>query len=48
MPVTLVEAKNNTQDDVDVAVIDEFRKESEILDSSSSTTSSTRPAAATP
>ncbi|MEV7991567.1 major capsid protein [Streptomyces sp. NPDC086077] len=33
MPVTLAEAKNNTQDDLDVAVIDEFRKESAILDS---------------
>ncbi|MFD5901723.1 major capsid protein [Streptomyces microflavus] len=33
MPVTLAEAKNNAQDDVDVAVIDEFRKESAILDS---------------
>ncbi|MCG7524936.1 phage capsid protein [Streptomyces sp. OfavH-34-F] len=33
MPVTLDEAKNNVQDDIDVAVIDEFRKESAILDS---------------
>ncbi|MEU4986579.1 major capsid protein [Streptomyces sp. NPDC021969] len=33
MPVTLTEAKNNAQDDIDVAVIDEFRKESAILDS---------------
>ncbi|WP_430600328.1 major capsid protein [Brevibacterium sp. K72] len=33
MPVTLVEAKNNTQEDYDPAVIDEFRKESSILDS---------------
>jgi hypothetical protein len=33
MPVTLAEAKNNAQDDIDVAVIDEFRKESAILDS---------------
>lgn len=32
MPVTLVEAKNNAQDDLDVQVIDEFRKESAILD----------------
>lgn len=32
MAVTLAEAKNNCQDDVDVAVIDEFRKESVILD----------------
>jgi hypothetical protein len=32
MPVTLAEAKNNAVDDVDVAVIDEFRKESAILD----------------
>ncbi|WP_053913663.1 major capsid protein [Streptomyces sp. TP-A0875] len=32
MPVTLAEAKNNTTDDVDVQVIDEFRKESAILD----------------
>lgn len=32
MPVTLAEAKNNTQDAVDLAVIDEFRKESTILD----------------
>jgi len=33
MPVTLAEAKNNAQADIDVAVIDEFRKESVILDS---------------
>ncbi|WP_406412072.1 phage capsid protein [Streptomyces halstedii] len=33
MPVTLAEAKNNTQEDLDVQVIDEFRKESAILDS---------------
>jgi hypothetical protein len=33
MPVTLAEAKNNTQDAVDLEVIDEFRKESVILDS---------------
>ncbi|WP_282792083.1 major capsid protein [Streptomyces sp. CC224B] len=33
MPVTLAEAKNNAQDDIDVAVIDEFRKESAVLDS---------------
>ncbi|MGC5343650.1 major capsid protein [Streptomyces sp. DT171] len=32
MAVTLAEAKNNTTDDVDVQVIDEFRKESAILD----------------
>lgn len=32
MPVTLVEAKKNAQTDYDPAVIDEFRKESEILD----------------
>jgi hypothetical protein len=32
MPVTLEEAKNNVQDDIDVSVIDEFRKESVILD----------------
>lgn len=32
MPVTLEEAKRNTTDDVDLAVIDEFRKESTILD----------------
>lgn len=31
--VTLAEAKKNVTDDVDVAVIDEFRKESTILDS---------------
>lgn len=33
MPVTLAEAKNNTQEDYDPAVIDEFRKESAVLDS---------------
>ncbi|MGW0756135.1 major capsid protein [Streptomyces sp. NPDC002814] len=33
MPVTLDEAKNNATDDVDVTVIDEFRKESVLLDS---------------
>lgn len=33
MPVTLAEAKNNTTDKVSLAVIDEFRKESTILDS---------------
>ncbi|MFE4057406.1 major capsid protein [Streptomyces sp. NPDC059096] len=33
MPVTLDEAKNNATDDVDVQVIDEFRKESVLLDS---------------
>jgi hypothetical protein len=32
MPVTLEEAKNNAVDDIDVSVIDEFRKESAILD----------------
>ncbi|MEV4036375.1 major capsid protein [Streptomyces umbrinus] len=32
MAVTLAEAKNNATDDVDVMVIDEFRKESAILD----------------
>ncbi|MER7726394.1 major capsid protein [Streptomyces sp. NPDC096323] len=32
MAVTLAEAKNNTQDDIDVMVIDEFRKESAVLD----------------
>lgn len=32
MPVSLAEAKNNATDDIDVAVIDEFRKESVILD----------------
>ncbi|MEV5289925.1 major capsid protein [Streptomyces sp. NPDC053741] len=32
MPVTLSEAKNNATDDVDVQVIDEFRKESAVLD----------------
>lgn len=33
MPVSLAEAKNNVQDDLDLMVIDEFRKESVILDS---------------
>ncbi|MEU9141982.1 major capsid protein [Streptomyces sp. NPDC048404] len=33
MPVTLDEAKQNATDDVDVTVIDEFRKESVLLDS---------------
>ena len=33
MPVTLAEASNNAQEDFDAAVIDEFRKESVILDS---------------
>ncbi|MFE4328726.1 major capsid protein [Streptomyces sp. NPDC056831] len=33
MPVTLAEAKNNAVDDINVQVIDEFRKESAILDS---------------
>lgn len=33
MAVTLAEAKNNTQEDYDPAVIDEFRKESAVLDS---------------
>lgn len=33
MAVTLSEAKNNTQQDYDPAVIDEFRKESAVLDS---------------
>lgn len=33
MAVTLAEAKNNTQEDYDPFVIDEFRKESAILDS---------------
>ncbi|MEU8989974.1 major capsid protein [Streptomyces sp. NPDC048558] len=33
MPVTLEEAKHNATDDVDVQVIDEFRKESVLLDS---------------
>lgn len=32
MAVTLAEAKNNAVDDIDVSVIDEFRKESAILD----------------
>lgn len=32
MPVSLAEAKNNAQEDLDVAVIDEFRKESVVLD----------------
>ncbi|APD18649.1 major capsid protein [Streptomyces phage Mojorita] len=33
MPITLAEAKTNAVDDIDVAVIDEFRKSSVILDS---------------
>ncbi|MFC8584220.1 major capsid protein [Streptomyces sp. NPDC057217] len=33
MPVTLAEASNNATDDLDVTVVDEFRKESTILDS---------------
>lgn len=33
MPITLSEAKNNCQDDFDPTVIDEFRKESAVLDS---------------
>lgn len=33
MAVTLAEAKNNAQTDLDVSVIDEFRKESGVLDS---------------
>ena len=33
MPVTLAEAALNTQDDVDRLVIDEFRKQSALLDS---------------
>ena len=33
MAVTLAEAKNNTLEDYDPMVIDEFRKNSEILDS---------------
>jgi hypothetical protein len=33
MPISLAEGKNNAQDDLDLAVIDEFRKESVILDS---------------
>ena len=33
MAVSLAEAKNNTQEDYDPAVIDEFRKESAVLDS---------------
>lgn len=33
MPISLAEAKNNAMEDLDVAVIDEFRKESVILDS---------------
>jgi hypothetical protein len=33
MGITLAEAKNNTQEDYDPMVIDEFRKNSEILDS---------------
>jgi hypothetical protein len=32
MAITLAEAQNNTQEDLDVSVIDEFRKESVILD----------------
>ncbi len=32
MPTSLAEAKNNTNDDYDASVIDEFRKESTILD----------------
>lgn len=32
MPVSLAEAKRNATDDVDLTVIDEFRKESDILD----------------
>ncbi|MFD9863475.1 major capsid protein [Streptomyces alboflavus] len=32
MPTSLAEARNNAQDDVDVNVIDEFRKSSDILD----------------
>jgi hypothetical protein len=32
MPVTLAEAKKNAQTDLDVAVIDEFRKETAVLD----------------
>jgi hypothetical protein len=32
MPVTLAQARLNTTDDVDLAVIDEFRKSSDILD----------------
>lgn len=33
MPVSLAEARNNALNDIDVAVIDEFRKESVLLDS---------------
>jgi hypothetical protein len=33
MPTSLAEARNNTNDDFDATVIDEFRKESTILDS---------------
>lgn len=33
MPVSLAESKNNAQNDYDPAVIDEFRKESAVLDS---------------
>lgn len=33
MPVSIAEAKKNATDDVDVAVIDEFRKESTVIDS---------------
>ncbi|MBT2466568.1 phage capsid protein [Streptomyces sp. ISL-66] len=32
MPTSLSEARNNAQDDIDVQVIDEFRKSSDILD----------------
>lgn len=32
MPVTLAEAQNNAQTDLDVSIIDEFRKSSDILD----------------
>ncbi|MEV6681377.1 major capsid protein [Streptomyces erythrochromogenes] len=32
MPTSLAEARNNAQDDLDVTVIDEFRKSSDILD----------------
>ena len=32
MPVTLEEARRGAQDDLDTAVIDEFRKSSEVLD----------------
>ena len=33
MTVTLVETKNNAQTDIDLSVIDEFRKESALMDS---------------